>query len=103
MTINLQKPNFVDRHIGPDSNQIEEMLDAGGADSMDQFMKETVPSQIRIDDQPDLGDPIHETEYLEHIQDLASQRARSVSERGREASKSVSKARATGERRSGTV
>ncbi len=71
MTINLDKTKFVDRHIGPGQQQINEMLETVGADSMEQFMKETVPSQIRIDKQPELGEPVDESDYADLIREMA--------------------------------
>ncbi len=39
---------FVRRHLGPDEAEVRQMLDAVGADSLDQLVGETVPEAIRL-------------------------------------------------------
>ena len=39
---------FVDRHIGPNSMEIQEMLDAIGVDSVETLINETIPEQIKL-------------------------------------------------------
>ena len=39
---------FASRHIGPDENQIKEMLRAVKADSLDDLARKTVPASIRL-------------------------------------------------------
>ncbi|MFT4654569.1 MAG: glycine dehydrogenase, partial [Patiriisocius sp.] len=38
---------FVRRHIGPGQQEIADMLDVVGADSLDDLMQQTVPAGIR--------------------------------------------------------
>src|SRR3982751_5163776 len=45
---------FVDRHIGPDSRGIEEMLAALGARNLDELIDRTVPASIRMQKPLDL-------------------------------------------------
>jgi glycine dehydrogenase len=40
--------NFIQRHIGPNSDDIEEMLDVLGLDSLDTLIDKTVPQAIRL-------------------------------------------------------
>src|SRR5262245_1398824 len=40
---------FVPRHVGPDSNDIRQMLDVLELDSLDELIDETVPESIRLD------------------------------------------------------
>ncbi len=39
---------FVHRHIGPDENEVKEMLSAIGVSSLDKLIDETVPAKIRL-------------------------------------------------------
>lgn len=39
---------FPERHIGPDDHEVSEMLSKLGYDTMDTFVRETVPSKIRV-------------------------------------------------------
>jgi glycine dehydrogenase len=39
---------FIDRHIGPNAAELQEMLTAIGVSSLDQLIEETVPSAIRL-------------------------------------------------------
>ena len=72
MQIQFGREDFSSRHIGPDNQQIKEMLDYCGAGSMEQLLKETIPEKIRIDDPLDLPEALSETEYLEAIKKIAS-------------------------------
>ena len=63
--------HFKDRHIGPDDSEIREMLEAVGADSIDQLMDETVPAGIRLSEYINLPEGVGETEMLEQIREKA--------------------------------
>ncbi len=39
---------FEGRHIGPDAQQIQYMLDTVGADSLDALIDQTIPKNIRL-------------------------------------------------------
>ena len=47
MTKFTNPDRFVNRHIGPDEKEINEMLDIIGAGSLDELISETIPPQIR--------------------------------------------------------
>ena len=71
MQIQFQKEPFHKRHIGPDSSQIKEMLDACSAESLEQLMDETIPEKIRLDKPLNLPDALTEDEYLDDIKRIA--------------------------------
>ncbi|MEY4135718.1 MAG: hypothetical protein RL386_2068 [Bacteroidota bacterium] len=63
---------FVNRHIGPNGPEAEEMLAAIGAASLDQLINETVPEGIRLNRPLDLPTPLSEYEYLKALQQIAA-------------------------------
>ncbi len=63
---------FSSRHIGPRGKDIDSMLSACGALSLDQLIEETIPSKIRLDKELELEKALTEYEYLGHIKSLAS-------------------------------
>src|ERR1700736_3223683 len=65
--------SFVRRHIGPSPRDIQSMLDAVGATSLEALMSETLPSSIRQKTPLDLGRALSETEALAHMSELAAQ------------------------------
>jgi len=71
MKISLEKESFADRHIGPDTKQIREMLHEIGVESLDQLINETVPEQIRLRAPLSLPAPLSETDYLENLRQCA--------------------------------
>jgi glycine dehydrogenase len=64
--------DFARRHIGPSPRDIEAMLAAVGAPSLDALMSETLPASIRQQAPLDLGPPLGETEALAHMRAIAS-------------------------------
>src|SRR5579862_7029992 len=67
--------SFVRRHIGPSPRDVQAMLDAVGAPSLEALMSETLPSSIRQKAPLDLGRALSETEALAHMGELAAQNA----------------------------
>jgi glycine dehydrogenase len=63
---------FVYRHIGLNESEIREMLTTIGASSLEQLIDETLPSNIRFRQTPELPEAMTEREYSEHIAELAS-------------------------------
>ncbi len=63
---------FAKRHIGPHANDVQEMLKAMGAESIDALIKETIPEQIRLNRPLELGEAMTESEYLRHLKKIAS-------------------------------
>ncbi len=62
---------FVNRHIGPDSLEIETMLKTIGCKSLDELINQTVPKKIRLKDSLELGEAMSETELLNNLNELA--------------------------------
>jgi glycine dehydrogenase len=73
MKINFHKEAFVNRHIGPDDQQIEEMLQTVGSDSLDSLIDETVPANIRTKKPLSLPEPLSEKDYLNDLKKTASE------------------------------
>src|SRR5437899_2610928 len=64
---------FVDRHIGPDSRDIEEMLAVLGYSSLDALIDEAVPAQIRLKRPLQLPPGRSEHETLATLKEIAAQ------------------------------
>ncbi|OFY39054.1 MAG: glycine dehydrogenase (aminomethyl-transferring) [Bacteroidetes bacterium GWF2_40_14] len=64
--------SFVDRHNGPREHDIKDMLAFIGAKSLDELVKQTVPSDILLDKPLALEDAISEYEYLAKLKAMAS-------------------------------
>jgi len=73
MSINFDKERFLHRHIGSNTEQINEMLETVNASSLDQLMDETVPQGIRLQHELDLEEPMSEYRFLEEMEKLASE------------------------------
>jgi glycine dehydrogenase len=67
MKISFDKESFSTRHIGPNQQQIDDMLASCGAESVKQLIKETIPSQIRLDKPLHLPKPLSEEAYLKFL------------------------------------
>jgi len=64
---------FVNRHIGPDRLDTEEMLKVTGSDSLENLIDETVPKQIRQKEKLNLPAGLSEPALLKLFQKYASQ------------------------------
>lgn len=63
MNIKLNnRVNFQNRHIGPDEEQIREMLETIGAENLDELISQTIPDAIRLKKPLDL--PSSKSEYI---------------------------------------
>ncbi len=65
--------SFVRRHIGPSPRDVQAMLEAVDATSLDALMDQTLPASIRQKAPLDLGRALSETEALAHMAELAAQ------------------------------
>jgi glycine dehydrogenase len=65
------RDDFVSRHIGPDQLQIDDMLKAVGAASLEDLMEQTVPANILKTDAMDLDTARPEHEVIEELAELA--------------------------------
>ncbi|MEO0338658.1 MAG: aminomethyl-transferring glycine dehydrogenase [Bacteroidota bacterium] len=63
---------FEKRHIGPNASEVEAMLKTIGASSLEQLIEETVPANIRSNQEMDIPDAISEYEYLRELRSTAS-------------------------------
>ena len=62
---------FVDRHIGPNANEIEKMLSDIRVASLEELIDKTIPQSIRSKDELNLSKPQSEFEFLQHLRKLA--------------------------------
>jgi len=63
---------FISRHIGPSASEETKMLKAVGYSSMDQFIKDIVPSSILEQEQLDVRDSASENKALTILKEIAS-------------------------------
>lgn len=59
-----QSKEFQKRHIGPNEAETKQMLETVGAASIDELIDNTIPTQIRLNQELRLPDSISEQEYL---------------------------------------
>ena len=62
---------FVNRHIGPGHNDVNEMLKTIGVDTFDQLINETIPSSIRLNESLKLDKPVTEYRFIENLKKIA--------------------------------
>ncbi|MBZ4676146.1 MAG: gcvP [Anaerophaga sp.] len=63
---------FKDRHIGPDSEEVNLMLEKIGVSSINELISETVPEGIRMKRELNLSPALSEQEYLQRIRGIAA-------------------------------
>lgn len=63
---------FVNRHIGPNHDELSDMLQTVKADSLEQLIDETIPSHIRLQRELNLPEAQTEFEYLRELKEVAS-------------------------------
>ncbi|HRP97044.1 MAG TPA: aminomethyl-transferring glycine dehydrogenase, partial [Rhodocyclaceae bacterium] len=67
-----QRDAFIDRHIGPNPQEIAAMLAVLGLDSLDSLIEQTVPPGIRLDTALPLPAPRPEHEALAALREIAA-------------------------------
>lgn len=67
----MAKEQFLERHIGPRAEDVEEMLKVIGVKSVDELIGQTVPESIRLKEPLDLPAPLSEDEFLTRIKAVA--------------------------------
>ena len=72
MSVFQHPDRFVNRHIGPNSAELKEMLQLIGVDSLSQLIDETIPAQIRMQAELDLPAAQSEFEYLQELKKTAA-------------------------------
>ena len=71
--INLRSTDhFVNRHIGPDAQQVNEMLDTIGVKSLDELIDQTIPTSIRRREKLNLPEAQSEYNYLKELKKKAA-------------------------------
>ena len=70
---NFKHPDiFESRHIGPTQEEINEMVNVCGVNSINELIDETVPKSIRLKNKLKLDEPLSEYEFIDHINTIAS-------------------------------
>ena len=64
--------SFAERHIGPRTEELPEMLAAIGVKSLDELIKKTIPDSIRLQHSLNVDKGISEAEYFQRIREIAS-------------------------------
>jgi len=64
-------PSFSRRHIGLTDSELESLVNALGAESLDALIDEVVPEKIRFKGALGLPEPLSEAEVLRHLRSLA--------------------------------
>ncbi|MEO8231418.1 MAG: aminomethyl-transferring glycine dehydrogenase [Ignavibacteriota bacterium] len=68
----FQHPDvFESRHIGPDHEEINEMVKLCGVNSIDQLIDQTIPKNIRLKNKLKLDEALSEHEFIARINELA--------------------------------
>ena len=63
---------FIDRHIGPNEEELGQMLQTIGVTSLEELIDQTVPASIRLQEELNLPDALSEYEYLQELKQTAA-------------------------------
>ncbi len=66
----MRTDSFAYRHIGPREHEVNEMLSTVGASSMEELIEQTIPQNIRLEDELNLSETLSENEFINHIRSL---------------------------------
>ena len=69
----LEKEEFINRHLGSNSNEIQSMLKEVGYQSIEDLIDNIVPKNIRLQKNLELPPPISEFDVIQEIRELANQ------------------------------
>ncbi len=64
---------FVDRHVGPSSEEVEKMLNVIGVNTLDELIDKTIPASIRLKENLELSPALSEYELLNHLKAIADE------------------------------
>ncbi len=64
--------SFIDRHIGPNSKEISEMVKETGFKSVDELLEKIIHKSIRVKNELDIGEGLSEYELLNELNLIAS-------------------------------
>ena len=69
----FQHPDvFESRHIGPSTDEINEMSKLCGVNSIDELIDQTIPANIRLKNKLQLDEPLSEFEFVKHLNSIAA-------------------------------
>ena len=68
----MRPVQFRDRHIGPNNEETNLMLQAIGVSTIDELIERTIPDSIRLKEDLDLRPALSEFEYLRELKTIAS-------------------------------
>lgn len=66
-----QSTEFIRRHIGPNKEETKQMLQTIGASSLEELIKKTVPSSIRMERPLKLAPSMNEKDYLDLLKEIS--------------------------------
>lgn len=69
---NYSSDSFIGRHIGPSEKDKSEMLQKIGYNSVDDLINDTIPADIRFNEQLSLSQPLSESQLLNRLETLAN-------------------------------
>ena len=69
----LGHDEFINRHLGPSTDEIQAMLKTVGALSLTEFIASTVPADILLQEELDLAAPFSESQTLRQLQEFGEQ------------------------------
>lgn len=69
--LTLQQEEFIQRHVGVSSKELNSMLDTIGISSLEELIDKTIPASIRLQKDPDIPSPISESDYLRLIKNTS--------------------------------
>ncbi len=69
--VNMRTDLFASRHIGISEDDLQHMLKTVKAESLDQIIAETIPSDIRLPEPLQLSEAMSENGFLSHIKELS--------------------------------
>ncbi len=72
----MKTSSFIYRHIGPRTEEIEQMLKELGVSSIEELIAQTVPENIRLKKELQLPAPMDEAAWLEYIRSLGQKNNR---------------------------
>ncbi len=68
----MSSDKFMNRHNGPRTEEVPQMLKVIGVSSLDQLIEKTVPEMIRLEKPLRLPEAMSEYDYLNHLRSLGS-------------------------------
>ena len=69
----LGHDEFINRHLGPSTDEIQAMLKTVGASSLTEFIASTVPADILLTEELNLATPFSESQTLRQLQEFGEQ------------------------------